>query len=295
MDIKAKVTNLDDDISMNGLHFNHFASIPEYREVNRSLIREVVGYLPNPFFHVDIATGTGLVPQILMEEATARGYTGHIIGVDRNDIGLDIARQSTPTGTDVTVEYILGDARGLRDLLRDRIPAEGVDGVSIHDAIHEIDGEDAQRGVYRDMGSIAKCGAVLSCNSSFTTRSMAPGHSLRGHGEWKLHFTKLTGAKRNRDIPTMPYRTPEDYKQMIRDEGFEVIHDQERIVQLSKTALKAISMYPAFISGVGMDLRFDREYSTQELSDFMCEAVDMLRFDSLPRIWHEIIGRKQPA
>ncbi len=281
--------------SANGLHFNHFARIPEYREVNRSLIRELIGYLPNPFFHVDIATGTGLVPQILMEEAAARDYSGHIIGVDRNGTALDIARRSTPTIDGVKVEYVLGDARTLRELLQGRIPAEGVDGVSIHDAIHEIDGEDAQRGVYRDMGSIAKPGAVLSSNSSFTTRSMATGNSLRGHGEWKLHFTKLSGAKRVRGAPTMPYRSPEDYKQMIRDGGFEIIDDQERVVELSKSALKAISMYPAFISGVSKDLKFSQDYSMQELSEFMCGAVDILRFDPLPRIWHEIIARRQPT
>ncbi len=282
-------------MSSKDMHFNHFAMIPEYREVNRDLIREIVGYLPDPFFHVDIATGTGLVPQILMEEAAAKGYSGHIIGVDRNDTALDIARRSTPSSAGVKVEYILGDARTLSHLLQDHIPAEGVDGVSIHDAIHEIDGEDAQRGVYRDLGSIAKPGAVLSSNSSFTTRSMATGHSLRGHGEWKLHFTKVTGAERVRNMPTMPYRSPEDYKGMIRDGGFEIIHDEERVVNLSKTALKAISMYPTFLSGVSGDLRFEHEYSIEELSEFMCAAVDMLRFDSLPRIWHEIIARRQPT
>ena len=69
-------------MTSNNLHFGHFSDIPEYREVNRELVVQLLDRLPNPFVHVDVATGAGLVPQLLVEEARARNYQGTIIGLD---------------------------------------------------------------------------------------------------------------------------------------------------------------------------------------------------------------------
>ena len=53
-------------MTQNNLHFGHFSEIPEYREVNRELIAQLMDRLPNPFVHVDVATGAGLIPQLLV-------------------------------------------------------------------------------------------------------------------------------------------------------------------------------------------------------------------------------------
>ena len=70
--------------------------VPEYREVNRQLVQELFRHMPNPFVHVDLATGTGLVPQLLIEEAEKRGFRGTIIGIDRSAKALEIAEATTP-------------------------------------------------------------------------------------------------------------------------------------------------------------------------------------------------------
>lgn len=277
------------------LHFGHFSDIPEYREVNRALVQELVAYLPNPFVHVDVATGIGLVPQLLIEAAEERGYTGRVYGIDLEPKAIKLARASTPPSTRVSVKFIEGDARDLCRLLAGEIPSGGADSVSIHDAIHEINREEDQRAVYAGMARLAKTGAVLSSNSGFTSIWMSAGASVRGHGEWKLHLVRLLNAKRNRDAGTMAYRTPDAYKQMIEDAGFAIIHERERVVQLSKRALRAISYYPKFIEGFCRDLIFDREFSVEELSHYLRDAVDRLRFDGLPRVWHEVLARRTPA
>ena len=275
------------------LHFGHFAAVPEYREVNRQLVQELFRHMPNPFVHVDLATGTGLVPQLLIEEAEKRGFRGTIVGIDRSAKALEIAEATTPRPAGIDLRFVEADARYLERLRGDELPADGADSLSIHDAIHEITDEEGQRQVYRGMAAIARDGALLSSNSTFTTVSMAVANSLRGHGEWKLHFMRLTGARRTDKGGSLPYRRPEDYRKMIEDAGFKVVHELERAIHLTREALKAIARYPAFVEGVAGDLVFPRELSLVEQSHYLSLAVDKIRYDGLPRSWHEIIGRKQ--
>ena len=276
------------------LHFGHFAMVPEYREVNRQLVQELFRHMPNPFVHVDLATGTGLVPQLLIEEAEKRGFQGTIIGIDRSAKALEIAEATTPRPAGIELRFVEADARYLERLRGDELPADGADSLSIHDAIHEITDEEGQppglSGHGRDRPARAP---LLSSNSTFTTVSMAVANSLRGHGEWKLHFMRLTGARRKDKGGSLPYRRPEDYRKMIEDAGFKVVHELERAIHLTREALKAIARYPAFVEGVAGDLVFPRELSLVEQSHYLSLAVDKIRYDGLPRSWHEIIGRKQ--
>ncbi len=274
------------------LNFGHFSAIPEYRAVNRDLVARLLERIPNPFVHLDVATGAGLVPQLIIEEAKARGYRGRVIALDYDEQALELARKATPSTEDVSVTFVQGDARDVRAAVQEYLPPEGVDSVSIHDAIHEIEGEEGQRRVFAALADVARSGAFLSINSSFTSTSMAVGNSMRGHGEWKLHFVRLTGAKRNRHIETLAYRTPADYKQMIADAGFQVVHEEDSEVQLTKAALKAISRYPEFVRGMARDLTFANDFSMAELSDALCAAVDRIRFDVVPRLWYGVIAQK---
>ena len=286
-------TDPDEIPSPEHLHFGHFARIPEYRQVNRELVRELFAHLPNPFVHVDLATGTGLVPQLLIEESEKHGYRGTIIGIDRSAKALGIAETTTPRPPNIDLRFVEADARELDKLPDGLLPSTGADSLSIHDAIHEIIDVDEQRQVYRGMAKIARAGALLSSNSTFTTASMAVANSLRGHGEWKLHFMRMTGARRNDKAGALPYRRPEDYLEMIEEAGFEIVHQLERAIHLTRDALKAIARYPAFVEGVAGDLVFPRELSLSEQSHLLSLAVDKVRYDGLPRTWHEIIGRRR--
>jgi len=286
-------TDPDEIPSPEQLHFGHFARVPEYRQVNRELVRELFAHLPNPFVHVDLATGTGLVPQLLIEESEKHGYRGTIIGIDRSAKALGIAETTTPRTPNIDLRFVEADARELDNLPDDLLPSTGADSLSIHDAIHEITDVDEQRQIYRGMAKIARVGALLSSNSTFTTASMAVANSLRGHGEWKLHFMRMTGARRNDKAGALPYRRPEDYLEMIEEAGFEIVHQLERAIHLTREALKAIARYPAFVEGVAGDLVFPRELSLSEQSHLLSLAVDKVRYDGLPRTWHEIIGRRR--
>ena len=196
------------------LHFGHFAAVPEYREVNRQLVQELFRHMPNPFVHVDLATGTGLVPQLLIEEAEKRGFRGTIVGIDRSAKALEIAEATTPRPAGIDLRFVEADARYLERLRGDELPADGADSLSIHDAIHEITDEEGQRQVYRGMAAIARDGALLSSNSTFTTVSMAVANSLRR--TWRVEAALHAADRRPPDgqgrLASLPpaRRLPED-------------------------------------------------------------------------------------
>ena len=169
------------------LHFGHFAAVPEYREVNRQLVQELFRHMPNPFVHVDLATGTGLVPQLLIEEAEKRGFRGTIVGIDRSAKALEIAEATTPRPAGIDLRFVEADARYLERLRGDELPADGADSLSIHDAIHEITDEEGQRQVYRGMAAIARDGALLSSEQHLHDR-------LDGGGELDAGTRRVEAA-----------------------------------------------------------------------------------------------------
>ncbi|OGH12485.1 MAG: hypothetical protein A2857_02390 [Candidatus Levybacteria bacterium RIFCSPHIGHO2_01_FULL_36_15] len=271
--------------------FEEFSRQPEYRQVNRELVVRLAGYLPkNVFTHVDVATGTGLVPELIIEQAAQNGYErGAIIGVDPNRVSLQVARRIVPP-PNISLEFIEGYGQDLARLTAGRISNGGADSVSIHDAIHEIPGEENKRGILTSMAGILKPGGVLSYNSAFTAKGM--GESAMKWGKWKLEAMRKLGGRRDKLVEAIRIYTPGEYREMIEDTGLKVIHEDLRTVALSKDAIRAISRYPAFIEGVFADMVGQSDVSIEDKSKALIEAFDNLNLNSLERNWHEVIAQK---
>jgi ubiquinone/menaquinone biosynthesis C-methylase UbiE len=273
------------------LHFGHFSAIQEYRQVNRELISAVFTYLPPTFFHVDIATGTGLVPQLMIEEAERRGYSGTIIGIDPNRDSLDIARARIRSTEKISAIFLEGYGQETEALVGERIPPPGADMVSIHDAIHEVQGEASKREIFAAMARILKPGGVLTYNSAFT--SIATGDAALEWGKWKSRALKELGKRRDRAIEAIRRHTPEEYISMIGDEGLVVVHEAAKAVALTKKAIWAISQYPEFIQGVFRDMLDEGTRPTLKgMSEALVVAFESLHKDNLPMVWHEVIALK---
>ncbi len=270
------------------LNFEAFAKQQEYIKVNENLVRMLTLLLPDQFTHVDVATGTGMVPKLLTAEAKRTGKKGIIIGVDPNTTSLEIARKTTKPSEDVSVEFIEGLGQNLKSLLQGKIPEGGVDGASILDAIHEIPNEEDKKQVLSSMAAILKPGGVLAVNSAFTTYGMEP--SPMGWGRWKSKAFKNLGKGQNKNINAIKLHAPDEYRQMLTEAGLTVIHEEKKVVNLSHEALVAISHYPEFINGVFRDMIDQDKFSLKEKRDALVKALDGI--DSLPRGWYEIIAQK---
>jgi ubiquinone/menaquinone biosynthesis C-methylase UbiE len=273
-----------------GLTFEDFANQPEYIEVNRGLVRRLFSLLPENFLHVDVATGTGLIPKLLAEEAQKVWNKGQIIGVDPNSISLDIAKRTTHGIGNILVKFIEGKGQDLRTLLDGEIPEEGVDGVSIHDAIHEIPGEDAKRSVIRSMTEILKNGGLFSYNSAFTNIAMTD--SPMDWGKWKMAAFRLLKGTRDKEIEPIKIHTPEEYRKMLQETGLVIVHEARNVVNLTRSALEAISRYPEFAEGVFRDMKDTLNVSLGDKSQTLISALGKLNIISMKRTWHEIIAQK---
>lgn len=274
-------------------NFVAFSRDEAYREANRDLLSRALSCLPSPFFHVDVASGTGLVAQEMSSLAQDKGKRGTIIGIDTDHFAVESARRLAPSTPNCTVEFVEGRAQDMEQLLAGRIPPAGVDYVSIHDAIHEIDGEEDKRSVFRCMARILKPGGLFTYNSAFTTAAMEQSAML--WGRWKARAFSILGGRRNREVRGLKIHTPEEYRRMIVNAGLHVVHEAKRGVKLSRTALEAIARYPRFIYGVFADFVGEEKVLLEEKSRALIEALDSLGITEGQRIWHELVARKPPS
>lgn len=277
----------------NPFTYEHFAKQPEYVRVNRALVQRLFLLLPDNFFHVDVATGTGLVPKLLIEEARGNNHAERIIGVDPNSTSLEIAKRTTPKIGGITVDYLEGTGQDLQQLLLGRIPQDGVDSVSIHDALHEIRSKEDKIKVVQNMADILKLKGIFSFNSAFTTEAVKV--DARGWAGWKIRAMEILGGKRDKQAETMPIYTPAEYKEIMQNAGLSIIHETQERVMLSKDALEAISMYPAFIRGVFEDMKGHEDISEEYKSGALKQALDDRNIIELPRVWYEVVAQKLPS
>jgi len=271
-------------------NFVAFSRDRAYREANRELILRAFSRLPSPFFQVDVASGTGLVAREVSDLCQQTGKMGTIIGVDLDPFAVESARESVPSTSYCAVGFIQGRAQDIHRLLQGRIPPEGVDYVSIHDAIHEIEGEKDKRSVFSSIASNLKPGGIFTYISAFTTAAME-GSAVKW-GRWKAKALSMLGAKRDRTVEAIKIHTPEEYGEMITNAGLVIIYQARRVVELCEDALGAIAQYPAFVEGVFGDTVGKEKILFEKKSQALIDALDSLGIAEIPRIWHETMAQK---
>lgn len=272
-------------------NFVAFANDRAYREGNRALIEKALALLPSPFYQVDVATGTGLVPQEVCALCAEQGKQATIIGLDPDGFALEVARQHTHPGPGCTVEFVQGLGQDMVGLMAGKIPAEGVDYASIHDAIHEIKAEEDKRRVLAAMARILRPGGVFTYNSAFTTAALE--QSALEWGRMKARAFAILGGKRNRQAVPIKIHTPEEYRQMIVEAGLTVVYEAKRPVMISRQAMEAICHYPAFIEGVFGDMLGTEQVSLEDKCRAALVAIESVPAEGLPRVWHEIVARRE--
>ena len=275
-------------------NFVGFSEIPEYRTVNKELLKTALSFLSpelKQIVHVDNATGTGLIPQLAVELYNELRINATIFGIDPDLYALQKAVDFIPEVKGVQILLFQGYGQRLEELLRGYIPEEGVDLVTIHDAIHEIPGHDIKKAIFASQAKILRPGGVQTYNSAFTTIGM--GEAALKYGRLKLGAFSYFKQNRNKNVTAIEWYTPEQYAQMIKDSGLTIIHEEVKTVMMSRKAIEAISHYPEFINGVFRDMENVENYTLAQKSKAFIAALDKENITSLPRLWHQIVAQKK--
>lgn len=278
-------------------NFRDFSIQPEYRKVNRDLLAKALNlvHIPDegPLYVVDVATGTGLVPQEIIKLLREKNIQAEIYGIDPDAHALEIARQETPTDSFYQVIFIKGKGQEISTILsRKKRPRW----ITIHDAIHEIPDNDSQKydvkqAVLDAMAESLELGGILTMNSAFTTKSYIDKDKSAGMawGRWITRAHELLGIKREKT--SLAVLEPDTYKKMITASGLEIMHKDLVPVNLSKEALIAISHYPNFVNGAITGSQA-KDISLEKRSQALVDALNEKGIESLPRTWFEVIARK---
>ncbi len=285
-----------DHIQNKDSNFIEFSKIPEYIEENRQSLIPIVEQLPDNFIFVDIASGTGLVPTLVAEEAKKLGKTGIVIGVEPDDFAIRYARENTPSDDKVQVHFVQAAGEHVGNFLD---PLKGkVDAVTIHDAFHEVRGSENKRAINQAAYDLLKEGGVYNQTSAFTTEGM--GEDETKYGFWLARTFRRLGGRGKRaveklqtDEATKIYK-PQELAKMMGDAGFSV-ETTKRVVSLSPEALMAIAVYPRFSEGAIEKFEPNEGVEIPAVDKMGKELALTVRENNigpLGRVWYTFTGKK---
>lgn len=270
--------------------FDPFARHQFYHDVNQSLARHAIqrldGSLPRgqAVTVVELASGTGAVTELILDELERAGRPGRVIGVEPSSEAIDIAR-SRLRGR--AVEFKQGEADDLAALAAD------ADAAFFCNAIHLIPDK---ADVIRKLAAALRPGGLLAINSSFYTGAYAAG-SERFYHLWTRRAlgwlrTNHPGVRPSRQekATAMQWIGADDYTALMTECGLRVAERVEETAQMPLSSWQDIGRYWLFIEGAlpGVPIPLGAE----ALATAAEQAFDELGITEVPRVWLQLIAEK---
>lgn len=265
--------------------FEAFARHDFYRTVNEHLvdatlqIRERLSHLP---IHraLDLACGTGAVTKLLSDRLRSMREPVEIVGVDPSETALEKARRFVGN----TAEFVRGTAQAFSNIV------SGVDLILFCNAIHLLPDKEP---VIAEARQALNAGGVLGFNTSFYEGCYTPG-TERFYKLWMLRSLQLlkqeAGMKPDRTkVDAMRWLTPEEYRDMLERNGFEVAQMTAEQAMMSCQSWQDISGYSAFAEGALPGVPLDTAISVLKRS--VAQTYDELGITELPRNWLQVVAR----
>lgn len=273
------------------LSFEHFASLPEYQEVNERFV-DLIPIADNQLI-VEIGSGRGNLTEFLFKKAPQAEI-----------ICIDIARTLLIAGKNKLgqnkIHFIQGRAEDLPNFLNVK-----ADGVIIGNAIHNFANKPQ---LIEAVYNILKPGGFFAFNSAFAREGM-PRSERHFYIHWMRH------ARTNLEVwakvdPEMLIKgeKPEvrrqlslnEYCELLEEVGFKIIIDEnDRVVPviLGLNAFQAISTDPDFISGALLKLNTEKEEYLRIGSQILKKAAasafaSFASKKNSVRVWIQLIAQK---
>lgn len=270
--------------------FDPFARHKFYHDVNESLARRAIQAVDGslapgqPARVVELASGTGAVTELILDELARMERPGSVIGVEPSSEAIDIARERL---SGRNVEFIQGEV--------DEMAALGphADAAFFCNAIHLIPDK---ADVIRKLAAALRPGGYLAINSSFYTGAYAPG-SERFYHLWTRRALGWLRANhpgvrtsRQEKAMAMQWLSADGYAEVLAECGLKVVDRAEELVQMPLSSWQDIGRYWLFIEGAlpGVPIPIGAE----ALYNAAAQAFEELGLTSVPRVWLQIVAQK---
>ena len=270
--------------------FDPFAQHKFYHDVNQSLVHRAIARLDaaHPAGEtvrvVELASGTGAVTELILDELERLGRPGTVIGVEPSPEAIEIATARLESRG---ARFVQGEADSLVQV------APNADAVFFCNAIHLVpDKSEAAR----QIASALTPNGLFATNSSFYQGAYAPG-SERFYHLWtrralgwlrKNHPGVRTS--RTEKATAMQWLTPEEYAQAFEANGLHVVDRVEETALMPLRAWQDIGRYWLFIEGAlpGVPI----PVGADALEHSAAEAMSELNITEVPRNWLHLVAQR---
>ncbi len=279
--------------SQGSLPYNYepFANDPFYVNVNLGLVSLVNSIVPGGLSGksiADVASGTGLIPRLCCVVSTPK-----LISCSDIDPGAaPVAEENLrPYSGATDFRFYTADARSVPIL------SSSADVVFGTNFIHLVKEKAA---VIREAARLLVPGGYLAINTAFHTECYVPGTE----GNWRRWVAEaLRYAREKRlfferdhvEVTARDWLTPDEYCELLKNNGFTVINALQEPVRLGRGALEAIAQYAEFAAG---SFHINRQHTRaaeyiHNASQALVAVVSMaFPDDGVERNWLQMVAQK---
>jgi ubiquinone/menaquinone biosynthesis C-methylase UbiE len=282
---------VDTSVHASNYTFDPFARHQFYHRVNQSLVRTAISQLDTcrpkgqPVCVAELASGTGAVTELILDELQRVGRTGTVIGVEPSSEAIDIARKRLQGRA---VRFEQGDADHLANLVSD------ADEVFFCNAIHLVpDKKDAVEKISRALGDRG----FFACNSSFFDGAYAPGSERFYHlwirralGWIRQNHPEVRRMGHHEKATAMTWLSAEDYTDLLKGSGLHPVEIRQEEALMPLRSWQDIGRYWLFIEGAlpGVPIPIGAD----ALEHAAAEAFAELNITEVPRIWLQLVAQR---
>ena len=269
--------------------FDPFARHKFYHDVNQSLVHRAIARLDEahpkgkPVRVVELASGTGAVTELILDELERLGRPGTVIGVEPSPEAIEIASARLEARG---ARFVQGEADSLVQV------APNADAIFFCNAIHLVPDK---RAAARQIASALAPDGFFACNSAFYQGTYAPGSerfyhlwTRRALGWLRKNHPGVRTARTEKAM-AMQWLTPDEYAQALESSGLHVVERAEETALMPLRAWQDIGRYWLFIEGAlpGVPIPIGAD----ALEHSAAEAMAELDITEVPRNWLHIVAQ----
>jgi ubiquinone/menaquinone biosynthesis C-methylase UbiE len=271
--------------------FDPFARHPFYYTVNQSLVHLALERLmtsrpPGDQVRVvELASGTGLVTQIIFEELARLGRQATMTCIEPSGEARALARERLHR---YPVHFLEGDADQLAGM------TDEVDLVFCCNAIHLIPHKPE---VIAKIAGVLLPGGFFACNTAFFAGALPPGGEQysfllirRAIGWLRQHHPTVRPTRRGQ-VASIEWLSASDYDSLLEEHGFHVTDHAFEEAVMPIEAVQDIGRYWLFIEGAlpGVPIAL----GAAALRQAAVEAAEELNMAGVPRIWLQLVAQRR--